>query len=81
MTIQQAWKKGIGYEGKKLSYRPTFDINFINADGEADETQFTSSSNGWRQIPYELTELFTQFCKENNHPTDTVTSITWVDDN
>lgn len=54
-----------------------FDIDFINNEGETDETQFTVSGSQ-KQMADELNELFREFCRENEFQTNTVTSITFV---
>ena len=47
-------------------------IGFINADGKDDETEFDVYRVDTSAGLEELTQLFTDFCAENNFPTDTV---------
>lgn len=79
MTIKQAFSS-LQWDVKGTVYRPTFDINFMNCDGECDETQFTVSGS-FKTAIKELTDFFSDFCKENGCRTTSVTSITLVDDN
>lgn len=76
MTIKQYIKeKGWQMESDtELPYRSMdVDISF-QTDGIADETQFHINAYDVN----ELTELFSEFCKENNIPNNTVTSINIV---
>lgn len=76
MTIKQIArkKKGIQTENINPDQRrfTTYDIDFINPDGETDETQFDAENIE------ELDQLFTDFCKENGFKRNTVVSITIV---
>ena len=51
------------------------DISFINSDGHEDETEFSIRSFDVN----ELSELFRDFCKENNFKCNTVTNICIVE--
>lgn len=72
---EKGWQTEI--DGPLKRYQ-TVDIGFVNSDGNDDETQFSVNGAGTTQGVKELTELFAQFCKENNFATNTVTSITIV---
>lgn len=76
MTIKQYIKeKGWQMEcDTELPYRSMdVDISF-QTDGIADEAQLHINAYDVN----ELTELFSEFCKENNIPNNTVTSINIV---
>lgn len=75
MTVKQCIKKnGINYEtdtGRWLAV----DIDFINKDGEEDETQFDVME---ANMETDLSMLYADFCKEEGIGRNTVTSITVV---
>lgn len=74
MTINQCIKdRGWQMESSTATPYRSMDVNigFIN-DGNADETQFHVNAYDVN----ELERLFSDFCKENNTPKNTVTSIT-----
>ncbi len=76
MTVKQCVKeKGWQIESDtEILYRSMdVSIGFEN-NGVVDETQFHINVYDVN----ELTELFSEFCKENNVPKNTVTSITVV---
>lgn len=77
MTIKQAFKTRI-WEFPEL-YKPTYDVAFINNQGEHDEVQFTVNSMG--TAIQDLEELFADFCKENGYRRNSVLSITSVEPN
>ena len=80
MTVKQAFKKLQASETLSRSlYNSMFDINFINDKKTVDEVEFTvSGTHSLKEICKELSELFSNFCKENKLPTKSVTSITYV---
>jgi hypothetical protein len=67
MTVKQAAKGVVSNIGTR-----TYDIDFINSDGEVDETQFDAKGTE------ELSEIYSEFCKENGFKSNTVISITDV---
>lgn len=74
MTLKQYIKKhGVNYETNKIEKFLVYDINFINLEGENDETQLDAMSIE------ELDELYKNFCNENNFAKNTVTGITVID--
>lgn len=76
MTLKQCVKKnGIQFEAIKLIRVHTYDINFINSDEVADETQFDAENIN------ELNVLFTIFCKENGFAKNTVTNLSIIASN
>ena len=79
MNIQECLKKnGLQMEVDELKRYQMVDIDFINSDGKEDETQFSVSFIGTKAGEEELTQLFSDFCKENGFKTNTVQSITVV---
>lgn len=74
MTVKQAFKK-LQWETEEKIYRPMYDIDFVNEEGEGDEVQFTTSASDSEN---ELCELFEEFCKENGCRKNSVISITLV---
>lgn len=75
MTVRQYIKEnGWNWDVKEAgTWRVcTVDIGFINSDGDQDETEFDISGLNVN----ELAQLFTDFCKENRFPMNTVTGIT-----
>jgi|GEM_PF-1725297 len=79
MTIKEAFKRLQYDRSDTPCYHPTFDIWFINSDGESDTTQFTTES--LKSAEKELSEFFNMFCKDEGFRRNSVLSITWVDDN
>lgn len=51
------------------------DVSFINSEGREDETQFSIKAYDTQ----DLSDLFNDFCKENNFKRDTVFAITVVE--
>lgn len=79
-TVKQAYKRLQSETNEPLFHDMTnamFDIDFINNEGETDETQFTVSGSQ-KQMANELDELFREFCRENGFANNQVTSITFV---
>ena len=78
-TVKQYFKYGGKWNVEcdtSVPYRAmNVDIQFINSDNKADETQFSIKAYDIN----ELSELFTMFCKENNYPRNTVQRITVVE--
>jgi hypothetical protein len=68
MTIMETGK-GVVTTGYGEYGARTYDIDFINLDGNSDETQFSAHNIK------ELSILFKEFCEENSFKTNTVTSI------
>lgn len=71
MTITQCVKKGIQVEVHTYSRYQTIAVNFVNGEGEHDETQFDICALDFE----ELDALFTDFCTENGYRTNLVTGI------
>ena len=81
MTIREYIKR-FGWQSEvsgKLKRYQLVDIDFVDADGNDDETQFLIVGAGTKQGGDELTGLFAQFCCENHIETNTVTSVTIVE--
>lgn len=81
MTVKQAFKKLQSEKSFlcRTPYNAMFDINFLNDSKMEDEVQFTiTGTRSLNEICNELSELFSEFCKENNFKNNTVTSITYV---
>lgn len=75
MTIKQCIKNGWKIEKNSGSPYRSMDVNIgFENDGIEDETQFLINSYDVN----ELTQLYSDFCKENNIPNNTVTYITIV---
>lgn len=76
MTIKQCIKeKGWQMESDTEPPYRSMDVSIgFQTDGFADETQFHINTYDVN----ELTELYSEFCKENNIPKNTVTSISIV---
>lgn len=80
MTIREAFKKHQAdiYETKTMR-NAMFDIDFLNSDGESDETQFTvKGEHTSQEIERELNAYFKEFCKENGFDRSSVVSITYL---
>lgn len=76
MTIRQFIKKQ-GWQMKcdaKAGRFMSVDIGFMHVNGQEDETQMDINAYDEQ----ELSELFADFCRENQLPDDTVTYITIV---
>ena len=56
--------------GEVISYPATYDIDFINDEGDIDETQFDVNNLK------ELEECWRDFCKDNGFKQNSITSIT-----
>lgn len=81
MTIKEAWKY-IQTDGAVITetmYNASYDIDFINSDGEIDETQFDIPGERTKnETVAELDRLFTDFCKENSFNRRNVVCITYI---
>lgn len=79
MTVKECIKRN-GLQSKVDSFKryQTVDINFINADGVTDETQFNITGIGTNPGTEEVCKLFYEFCKDNGFATTTVVSVTVV---
>ncbi len=55
------------------------DVDFIDENGNVDETQFSIENPFTEEGERELEDLFDQFCRENRFTTDTVVSVTITD--
>ena len=58
-------------DARKASRSMVVDVDFINNEGDMDETEFTICSYNFG----ELNKLFSDFCKENGFKTNTVINI------
>lgn len=65
-------KKGFQINVASLGVWQAVDVCFINSEGWEDETQFDIQQFGTKSGNEELIRLFTDFCKENKYPTNTV---------
>ena len=76
MTIRECIrKKGWQVEVDNLKRYQTVDVDFVNADGMEDETQFDICGAGTKDGIKELEELFSDFCRADNFETNTVTGV------
>jgi len=71
-------KNGLQIEVDTLKRWQSVDIDFINADGREDETQFDVKAVCTRSGIDELEKLYRDFCRENRFPENTVQSVTVV---
>lgn len=77
MTIKKCnWQSEVNGDLKRWN---NVNVNFINSNGQEDEVQFSIKGAGTKAGLNELSELFSEFCKENGFKTNTVTGITIVE--
>ena len=56
-----------------------YNIGFVNSEGNEDETQFDiHGTHSMRKTISELTELFADFCKENDFSTRKVSYVSYA---
>ena len=79
MNIRECLKKnGWQIEVDYLGRYQSVDVDFINSDGNEDETQFDICGALTKAGEKELVDLYSDFCKENGFKTNTVISVTVV---
>lgn len=78
MTFKQYINKyGLQYDCEPGLHRAiSVIIAFINNEEQSDETEFSVMIG--ENVINELNELFSEFCKENNFPRNTVTYVAIV---
>ena len=76
MTINEYLKqKGLESRVKKFKKWASVNVGFSHADGTFDETQLDIMFPGTKAGAAELSELYSEFCRENNFAENTVENI------
>lgn len=77
MTIRELYEEYREFEINETR-SAIYNIQFVNSDGELDETQFTLDSESSESALEELIQLFGDFCKENGFREDEVVEVAYV---
>lgn len=77
-VIECIKKNGVQMEVDSLKRYQTVDICFLDSDGNVDETEFTVKGFCTKAGNKELSDLFSDFCKENGFVRNKVISVTIV---
>lgn len=78
MTIKECMSRGIQSKVNSVKRWQTVNVAFLNEKKAMDETQFDVMAVTTKSGKDELSQIYENFCTENNLPADTVKNITIV---